>query len=217
VSELDFTAMRAAMVSSQLRTNNVSDPRIVAAMEAVARERFVPAERAALAYIDVPIPLSDGRALNAPLVTARLIAESGIRAGEKVLLVAAATGYAAALLAELGAKVTALEVDEALAAAARAALGKLPGVAQVTGPLEAGWRKGAPYDVILIDGAIEVVPAAIAAQLAVDGRLLTGLVDNGVTRLALGRKAGQSVGLVPFADLETVRLPGFAAPSGFSF
>lgn len=209
--------MRAAMVSSQLRTNNVSDPRIVAAMEAVARERFVPAERATLAYVDVPIPLSGGRALNAPLVTARLISESAVEAGEKVLLVGAATGYAAALLAQLGAKVTALEVDESLVTAARAALGKAPGITLVTGPLEAGWRKGAPYDVILIDGAVEAVPAAIAAQLAVDGRLLTGLVDNGVTRLALGRKAGQSVGLVPFADLETVRLPGFAAPSGFSF
>lgn len=209
--------MRAAMVSSQLRTNNVSDPRIVAAMEAVARERFVPAERATLAYVDVPIPLSGGRALNAPLVTARLISESAVEAGEKVLLVGAATGYAAALLAQLGAKVTALEVDESLVTAARAALGKASGITLVTGPLEAGWRKGAPYDVILIDGAVEAVPAAIAAQLAVDGRLLTGLVDNGVTRLALGRKAGQSVGLVPFADLETVRLPGFAAPSGFSF
>lgn len=205
------------MVSSQLRTNNVSDPRIVAAMEAVARERFVPAERATLAYVDVPIPLSGGRALNAPLVTARLITESGVGAGEKVLLIGAATGYAAALLAQLGAKVTALEVDDSLVAAARAALGKASGITLVTGPLEAGWRKGAPYDVILIDGAVEAVPAAIATQLAVDGRLLTGLVDNGVTRLALGRKAGQGVGLVPFADLETVRLPGFSTPSGFSF
>lgn len=205
------------MVSSQLRTNNVSDPRIVAALEAVARERFVPAERAALAYIDVPIPLAEGRALNAPLATARLIAESGVKPGEKVLLVGAATGYAAALLAELGASVTALEVDEALAATARTLLGKVSGVKLVTGPLEAGWRKGAPYDVILIDGAIEALPANFAAQLAVDGRLLTGLVDNGMTRLALGRKAGQGVGLVPFADLEAVRLPGFSAPSGFSF
>lgn len=205
------------MVSNQLRTNYVSEPRIVAAMKAVARERFVPAARAALAYVDVPIPLAGGRALNSPLATARLIAESGIEPGEKVLLVGAATGYAAALLAELGAKVTALEVDDALAAAAKTALGKVPGVTLVTGPLESGWRKGAPYDVILIDGAVEAIPAALAAQLADDGRLLTGLVDKGVTRLARGRKAGQAVGLVPFADLETVRLPGFSASPGFSF
>ncbi|MBL0117285.1 MAG: protein-L-isoaspartate O-methyltransferase [Sphingomonadales bacterium] len=212
MSELDFSAMRAAMVSNQLRTNKVSDPGIVAAMKAVARERFVPAERAALAYIDVPIPLANGRALNSPLVTARLIAEAGIEPGEKVLLVGAATGYAAALLAELGAKVTALEVDVSLTA-----IGKSAGISSVTGPLEAGWRKNAPYDVILIDGAVEGIPTAIAAQLADGGRLLTGLVDKGVTRLALGRKSGTGVGLVSFADLEAVRLPGFAPPASFSF
>lgn len=212
MSELDFSAMRAAMVSNQLRTNKVSDPRIVAAMKAVARERFVPAERAALAYIDVPIPLANGRALNSPLVTARLIAEAGIEPGEKVLLIGAATGYAAALLAELGAKVTALEVDVSLTA-----IGKSVGISSVTGPLEAGWRKNAPYDVILIDGAVEGIPTAIAAQLADGGRLLTGLVDKGVTRLALGRKSGTGVGLVSFADLEAVRLPGFAPPASFSF
>ena len=205
------------MVSSQLRTNNVSDPRIVAAMEAVARERFVPAERAALAYVDVPVPLGNGRALNAPLATARLIAESGVKAGEKVLIVGAATGYAAALLAELGARVTALEVDESLLASARKALAKVHGVSLVSGRLEAGWRKGAPYDVILIDGAIEALPEVFAAQLSAGGRLLTGLVDKGVTRLALGRKAGSGVRLVSFAGLEAVPLPGFFAPSGFSF
>ena len=212
MSELDFSAMRAAMVSNQLRTNKVSDPGIVAAMKAVARERFVPAERAALAYIDVPIPLANGRSLNSPLVTARLIVEAGIEPGEKVLLVGAATGYAAALLAELGAKVTALEVDVSLTAIAKSA-----GISCVTGPLEAGWRKNAPYDVILIDGAVESIPTAIAAQLADGGRLLTGLVDKGVTRLALGRKSGTGVGLVSFADLEAVRLPGFAPPASFSF
>jgi len=206
------------MVSSQLRTNNVSDPRIVAVMNAVAREDFVPSDRAALAYVDVPIPLAGGRALNAPLATARLIAESRVKPGERVLLVGAATGYAAALLAALGAQVTALEVDEALAATARALIGKVAGITLVSGPLDAGWRKRAPYDVILIDGAIEALPAALAAQLAADGRLLTGLVDNGVTRLARGHKAGQEgVGLVSFADLEIVRLPGFSIPSGFSF
>ena len=80
--------MRAAMVASQLRTNSVSNPVIVAAMEAVAREDFVPVGRAALAYIDVPVPLRDGRSLNAPLVTGRLLVESGVKAGDKVQFVA---------------------------------------------------------------------------------------------------------------------------------
>lgn len=209
--------MRAAMVSNQLRTNNVSEPRIVAALEAIAREDFVPAERASLAYVDVPVPLGNGRFLNAPLATARLIAESGVKAGEKVLLVGAATGYAAALLAKLGAEITALEVDQALIGIARKALGKVSGVNLVSGPLNAGWRKGAPYDVIIIDGAIEALPETFAAQLTAAGRILTGLVDNGLTRLASGRKAGKGVGLVPFTDIEAVRLPGFAQPAGFSF
>jgi len=212
VSELDFSAMRAAMVSNQLRTNKVNDPRVVTAMKVVARERFVSAERAALAYVDVPIPLGHGRALNSPLVTARLIAESAIEPGEKVLLIGAATGYAAALLQELGANVTALEVDESLAA-----IGKAAGLRYVVGPLEAGWRKGAPYDVVLIDGAVSAVPTAISAQLADGGRLLAGLIDRGVTRLALGRKSGQGVSLVAFADLEAVELPGFSSPESFSF
>ncbi len=212
MSELDFSAMRAAMVSNQLRTNKVNDPRVVTAMKVVARERFVSAERAALAYVDVPIPLGHGRALNSPLLTARLIAESAIEPGEKVLLIGAATGYAAALLQELGANVTALEVDESLAA-----IGKAAGLRYVVGPLEAGWRKGAPYDVVLIDGAVSAVPTAISAQLADGGRLLAGLIDRGVTRLALGRKSGQGVSLVAFADLEAVELPGFSSPESFSF
>ena len=209
--------MRAAMVSNQLRTNNVSDPRIVSAMETVARENFVPEDRASLAYVDVPIPLGNGRFLNAPLATARLITESNVKAGEKVLLVGAATGYAAALLAKLGADITALEVDDALIRIAKRALGKVPGVNLVSGPLNAGWRKAAPYDVIIVDGAIDALPETFAAQLATAGRILTGLVDDGVTRLASGRRAGKSIGLVPFADIETVRLPGFASPAGFRF
>ena len=132
-------------------------------------------------------------------------------------MVGAATGYAAALLAKLGAEITALEVDQALIGIAKKALGKGSNVNLVSGPLNAGWRKGAPYDVVIIDGAIEVLPETFAAQLTAAGRILTGLVDKGVTRLALGRKAGNGVGLVPFADIETVRLPGFASPAGFKF
>lgn len=217
MSELDFSAMRAAMVSNQLRTNNVSEPRMLAVLEAVAREKFVPAERASLAYIDLPVPLSNGRSLNAPLITARLIVEAGIRAGDKVLLVGAATGYATALLAKLGATVVALEEDQALLTQAKANLAGVAGVSLVSGPLAAGWRKEAPYDAIVIDGAVEHVPDALAAQLSDVGRLVTGLVDSGVTRLAFGRKAGAGVGLVPFVEMETVPLPGFSKPKSFSF
>jgi protein-L-isoaspartate(D-aspartate) O-methyltransferase len=217
VSNQDFSAMRAAMVSNQLRTNAVSDPRVVAAVEAVAREKFVPPARMALAYVDIPVPLEGGRSLNAPLVTARLITEARLKKGDKVLVVGSATGYAAALVAELVGSATALEEDAALAAHAATVLGDDRRVTLVTGPLAAGWASGAPYDAILIDGAVESVPDAIWAQLVPGGVLATGVVDQGLTRLALGRAAGAGHGLVSFADAETAILPGFAKPRGFSF
>lgn len=217
MSDLDFSAMRAAMVSNQLRTNAVSNPLVVAAVGAVSREKFVPADRLALAYVDIPVPLGGGRSLNAPLVTARLITEAGLKKGDRILLVGAATGYAAALIAELTGSVTALEEDGALLVQARANLEHDNRVALVEGPLNAGWADGGPYDAILIDGAVECVPDAIWAQLVEGGVLATGLVDQGLTRLAIGRAAGVGHGLFAFADAETIILPGFAKPRSFSF
>ncbi len=217
MSNQDFSAMRAAMVSNQLRTNSVSDPRVVAAVEAVAREKFVPTERAALAYVDIPVPLGNGRSLNAPLVTARLITEARLKAGGRVLVIGSATGYAAALIAELIGAVTALEEDAGLFAHAKAAIGADARVTLVQGALNAGWAEGGPYDAIIIDGAVEHVPDAIWAQLVEGGVLATGLVEQGLTRLALGNAAGKGHGLMSFADAETAVLPGFATPRGFSF
>jgi protein-L-isoaspartate(D-aspartate) O-methyltransferase len=204
--------MRAAMVSNQLRTNNVNDPRVIAAMETVPRELFVPEDRRSLAYVDVPIPLGKGRSLNTPLATGRLITEAEIKPGERVLLVGAATGYSAAVLAQLGAKVTALEEDSSLSGST-----KSPNVAHVSGPLSAGWKKSAPYDVIIADGSIEIVPDALRDQLAEGGRFLGGLMDGGVSRLAVGRRLGKSLSLIPFAEIESARLPGFDKPKSFSF
>jgi protein-L-isoaspartate(D-aspartate) O-methyltransferase len=212
VSQHDFSAMRAAMVSNQLRTNNVNDPRVVAAMEAVPREQFVPEDRRALAYVDVPIPLGNGRALNSPLATGRLITEAKVEPGEKVLLIGAATGYAAAVLVQLGAKVIGLEEDGDLSGST-----KSPDVARVCGPLSAGWKKSAPYDVIIADGSIEVIPDTLRDQLVEGGRFLGGLLDGGVSRLVVGRRVGKSLSLIPFAEIETVRLPGFEKPKVFSF
>jgi protein-L-isoaspartate(D-aspartate) O-methyltransferase len=217
VSNHDFSTMRTAMVKSQLRTNNVSDPRVVAAMEAVAREDFVPADRKALAYVDVSIPLGKGRALNAPMATARLLTEAALRPVDKVLLIGAATGYAAALLAQLVDHVTAVEEDSALATQATAALGGNPRVTIVNDALTNGCQKGAPYDVIVVDGAVAALGEALTNQLAEGGRLVTGVIERGVTRLARGRRAGGSVSVVAFADVETVILPGFDTPAGFTF
>lgn len=217
MSTTDFHAMRQAMVASQLRTSAVSDPRVIAAMAAVAREAFVPAERAALAYVDRAIPLGQARALNAPLATGLLLNALDLRHGESVLIVGAATGYAAALAAELGAEVTALEEDGALLAHARRVLADAARVTLVQGPLAAGWAGRAPYAAILVDGAIESVPAALAAQLAEGGRMAAALAERGVTRIAAGRKSGGALALTDFADAAAVPLPGFATPRGFVF
>jgi protein-L-isoaspartate(D-aspartate) O-methyltransferase len=217
VSEYRFETMRQAMVSSQLRTTAVSDPRIVAAMESVPREVFVPAERQALAYVDVAVPLNATRALNAPMVTGRLLNEAQLRAGDHVLVVGSATGYCAAVLARLVKNVVALEEDAGLSAVAATQLATLDNVTPVSGDLTRGWPDRAPYDVIVIDGAVEFVPDVLVDQLTEGGRLVTGIVDHGVTRLAVGAKAGSGFALMPFADAETALLPGFAKAKTFSF
>lgn len=217
MSNPDFQAMRRAMVESQLRTNAVNDPRVTAAIEAVAREEFVPAERRTTAYIDRAVPLSASRAMNPPLATARLIVEAGIAPSDKVLVVGAASGYAAAIVAGLAGAVVALESDADLVATAKAQLKGRANVSVASGDLTKGWAKGAPYDVILVDGAVEDLPAAFAGQLAEGGRVAAGIVENGVTRLVIGYKAGDALGLDRIMDAEAVVLPGFAKPKGFAF
>jgi protein-L-isoaspartate(D-aspartate) O-methyltransferase len=210
-------AMRQAMVSSQLRTTGVDDVRVVAAMGTVPRERFVPTTSASIAYRDGALPLGGGRAQNPPMPTGRLLTQAEILAEDRVLLIGAATGYTAALLALLGARVTAVESDPALAAQARDNLADQDAVMVVEAPLQEGHADGAPYDVLLIDGAVEEVPVRLIEQLRVGGRIATGLVERGVTRLASGRRTANGHGVVPFADAECVVLPGFARPSGFRF
>lgn len=217
MSDLDFEAMRRAMVDSQLRTNAVNDPRVTAAIEAVAREAFVPAERRALAYVDRAVPLSGGRAMNPPLVTARLIVEAGIAATDRVLVIGAASGYAAAILAGLAQSVVALESDAALVAAAKTQLKGLANISVVAGDLAKGHAKAAPYDVILIDGAVEDLPDALVRQLADGGRLACAVIDGGVSRLCVGHKAGGAFGLSAIVDADAVILPGFEKPKGFRF
>ena len=216
MTELTFEPMRRAMVASQLRTTGVNDPRVIAVMGEVARERFVPAERAALAYADATVPLAHGRALNPPMALGRLLTEAKLLGHERALVIAAGTGYAAAVLARLVGSVVALEEDAALVATARETLAGT-GATLVEGPLAAGWAAGGPYDFILIDGAVDDVPPAIVAQAAEGARLGLALLDRGVTRLAMGRVAGGAFGLAAFADAAVAILPGFEQPRNFVF
>ena len=210
-------AMRHAMVTSQLRTNAVSDTRVVAAMASIPREDFLPPSARAAAYRDTAIPLGGGRYLNPPLATARLLTAATLAADDRVLLIGAAGGYAAAVLAGLVANVTALESDAALLAIARAALVDTPTVTVVEGALPGGWPADAPYDVLMIDGAVEVLPDALVAQVRPEGRIVTGLFERGVNRLCAGTRTAGGFGLLAFADSECVSLPGFTRPTGFQF
>lgn len=213
----DAAASRHAMAASQLRTNAVSDPRVVAAMARVPRERYLPGADAASAYRDTAVPLGGGRQANPPMATGRLLTEAYLTARDRVLLIGAAGGYTAAVLAGIVARVVAVESDAALAAFARDALVGLKSVEVIEAPLREGHASGGPYDVLVVDGAVERLPDALVAQVDVGGRIVTGLVDRGVTRLAAGRRGSGGVGLVDFADVECVALPGFAAPPSFRF
>ena len=216
MTEHVFEPMRRAMVATQLRTTGTNDPAVLAAMGEVPRERFVPRDRLPLAYADALVPLKPGRELNSPMALGRLLTEAAPREGERALVVGAATGYAAAVLARMVGRVIAVEEDPELATEARTNLAGYE-VELIEAPLTAGHAAGAPYDLILIDGAVESVPDPLVAQLSDGGRIATGFVDGGVTRLALGRKAGDAFGLASFADAAAAILPGFSKPRGFTF
>jgi protein-L-isoaspartate(D-aspartate) O-methyltransferase len=216
MTEHNFDHMRRAMIASQLRTTGTNDPAVLAAMGEVPRERFVPKERIALAYADALVPLTPGRDLNNPMALGRLLTEASPRKGERAMVIGAATGYAAAVLARMVGPVVAVEEDPELAAAARAALAGSE-VTLVEGPLTQGHGAMAPYDLILIDGAVEYVPEALVRQLADGGRLASALLDEGVTRLAIGRKAGDGFGMAAFADAAAAVLPAFVRPRAFTF
>ena len=213
---LDFAAMREAMVESQIRPTAIDDARVIRAMASLPREDFVPEDKRALAYADLTLPLGGGRRLNLPMATGRLLNELALTGSDRVLVVGAATGYSAALCATLAASAVALEEDAELAAFARTALSAYANVEIVEGPLAEGWAELAPYDAILIDGVVEHIPEAIPAQLAEGGRLVAGLLDEGIPRLVYGRRQG-GFGTFAFAEAQSAPLPGFARPRAFVF
>lgn len=216
LNEFTSAEMRAAMVDSQLRPTNVNDAGVLSAMRSVAREDFVPAALASLAYMDRPLALNDGRSLNAPLVTGMMLVEAAVQPNERVLLIGAGTGYVAALLAHLGAQVVALESDATLAEAAPAAA-KIDAISWIIGPLAEGAADKGPYSLIFIDGAIETLPAAISDQLADGGRLIAARKEGAVDRLVSGVKSQGQIGLRRFADMDVAPLAGFEAPKTFQF
>ena len=200
------------MVDAQLRPEGVSFPPVVEAMARVKREDFVADEARQLAYIDRAVPMGGGRLMSAPAVLGKLLNEMMPLPGERALVVGCGSGYSAAVLKAIGLGVIGLETSAELAARARKA-----GIEVVEGPLEDGLKAKGPFHLILIDGAVEHIPEAIITQLADHGRVGTALIDRGVCRLAVGRRAGNGFGLHTMADAGAAPLPGFARPVPFTF
>ena len=210
----DYRVQRANMVDSQVRPNGVTDQRIIAAMGQVPRERFVPAERRAVAYADAEVLVRAGipsRYLMSPMALARLIELAAVGPQSKVLHVGAATGYASAVLASLCATVVAVEEDLDLLAQAKDTLRSL-GVTNVTlhpGKLFAGRAADAPYDAIFIDGRVPEIPQALMQQIKDHGRLVAAIGESAAARATVATRQGDSVSARGVFDMDVPALPGF--------
>jgi protein-L-isoaspartate(D-aspartate) O-methyltransferase len=213
----DFAAARRHMVDGQVRTTDVTDLRVISAMLEVPRERFMPPAGTALAYLDLDVPLGASRCLLKPMVLAKLIQAAELEATDRVLDAGCATGYGAAVLARIAGQVVALEQDAGLAKAASAALSSQPNATVVSGPLAEGWPQGAPYDVVLLEGATEVVPHGLCQQLKDGGRLVCVLGSGPGSKAMLYRRSGGEVGGRAVFDATAALLPGFAKTPVFAF
>lgn len=209
---LDYGRARAAMLDSQLRPEGVNDPAVLSAMAATPREEFVPEQVRPLAYMDRAVPLGGGRFLAPATALGLLLTQLAPKPGERALVVGCGAGYALAVLDRMGLEAIGVESAKELAAEAKA-----KGFKVVEGALEAGHKKGAPYDLLLIDGSVGVLPDALVAQLTEGGRFGGGLIEGGVSRLVVGRKAAGGFGCYSIADFNLPLLPGFEQPRTFTF
>lgn len=217
---IDFAQARRMMVDCQIRTFDVTDIEVLTAFDTVRREDFLPPDRHSLAYSDKPIALADGagRTMLTPMVLARMIQLAEVSPGAKVLDVGGGSGYGAAILAELGADVVALESQPELTERARGAFAAAnSGVEAVAGPLAEGYAAGAPYDVILVEGAIQRSPDALLGQLAEGGRLVC--IDGGARpgRVTIYVRSGDHFGSRSVFDASAPILDGFERVEAFVF
>jgi protein-L-isoaspartate(D-aspartate) O-methyltransferase len=220
----DYTAARLNMVESQVRPNGITDRRIIAAVESVPRELFVPESRRAVAYMDEDVPLDPAdkaagpRALIEVMAFARLLQHALVKPTDKVLLVGAGTGYGAAVIAQMAAHTVALECDPGLAAAARRNLAGTPHVTILEGPLAAGVSSEQPFDVIVAEGRVGEVPQAWFDQLAQEGRLVAVVGETAVAQAAVYTRTGSAVAVRQVFDASVAPLPGLKKKKpAFSF
>jgi protein-L-isoaspartate(D-aspartate) O-methyltransferase len=215
----DFTAARRAMVDGQIRVNDVTDLRLVQAFLDVPREAFVPADRLAMAYLDMDLDIAPGRALMKPMVLAKLLQAAEVPADGLILDIGPGTGYTTALLNRLAGAVVAVEEDGGLARSLAATLDRL-GEAPLDLVVDSHGRgapKNAPYDVILIAGAVEVVPESLTAQLAEGGRLATIVGTGRSGRATIFRRTGNDISSRVVFDAAARPMPGFGRTPAFVF
>jgi protein-L-isoaspartate(D-aspartate) O-methyltransferase len=220
---IDFAAARRMMVDGQVRTSDVTDSRLIAAMLEVPRERFFPEDKASLAYLDRDVAVSEQgatvRRLLKPMVLAKLIQAAAVAETDHVLDVGCATGYSTAVLSRVAGPVVGLEEDAALAQHATEALAEIgaPNARIVTGPLSRGFAQQAPYDVIVLEGAAEVVPGALLDQLKNGGRLVCVLGSGPAAEATVYLRTGGDVSGRAVFDASAALLPGFAKTPEFVF
>lgn len=216
---------RINMVESQVRTNDVTDQRLLAALLEIPRERFVPSSLRPIAYVDDDLcikPASDGgaaRYLMEATPFARLVALAGVGPDDLVLDVGCGTGYSSAVLSRLCNSVVALEEDDDLARQANEILPELEigNVAVVSGPLTAGYPSEGPYDVIFMNGCVDEVPQPLLDQLKDGGRLVAVVAGRGLGKACLFGRSGSQFSHRAAFDVTVRPLPGFGRPQAFVF
>jgi len=218
---MDYALARLNMVESQIRTNKVTDPAVIEAFESVPRELFVPKGKRGIAYADEALEIGSGRYMLEPMVLARLLQAAMPAASDVALDVACGTGYATALLSRMASTVVGVDDIDELVEQGNGLLSgqEIDNAALVAGPLTAGYRKQAPYNVILVNGAVEELSDELFAQLAEGGRLVTveGGSAVGPGLAVLYEKLAGRIGRRILFDAGTPMLAGFRRQPGFVF
>ncbi len=195
MNQTNMTIARKAMIDSQLRTSGINEEYVLSRMNSVPREEFVPEAVKPLAYMDRAIPLGEGRFLPSPVVHGKMLSEAAPSPDDTVLVVENGASYLAELIRPLVASVETMSAQDA-----------------------AGSSSGRKtYSLIIIDGAVEELSPTVKKRLAEGGRIVTGLVERGVTRLASGKKVAGTITLQPIAEIGIPVLDMFAKPESWSF
>ena len=217
----EFAAVRHNMVECQLRTNKVTNWRLIDAMDDVPRELFVPKQLAGVAYIDEDLMVAPGRYLMEPLVLARLLQAATVTEQDVALDVGCGTGYSSAVLGRLAGTVVGLEPDEALAAQASQTLSSVgaDNVIVVSGGVAEGYSRQGPYDVILLNGGVPFVPRSLIDQLAEGGRMVAVVrgASEVVGRATLWIKLRGKISHRVLFDAAVSPLPGIKVKPAFEF